>query len=131
MKNPETKILQDIITQLTNLKFQHKPKYHVSKNPHIKIGLFHRSQNPLSYYVYSTNLNLVPNAQVCVFDGTYYKIISTNYISKTSPYTTFRMYPSGPWPLKILIFALLVTCEIAKLTMGKRPKTANICWVCC
>jgi hypothetical protein len=33
-KNPlkETKILQDIIiTLLTNLKFQHKPKYHVSK----------------------------------------------------------------------------------------------------
>jgi hypothetical protein len=31
-KNPhkETKILQDIIT-LTNLKFQHKPKYHLSK----------------------------------------------------------------------------------------------------
>jgi hypothetical protein len=31
-KNPlkETKILQDIIT-LTNLKFKHKPKYHISK----------------------------------------------------------------------------------------------------
>jgi hypothetical protein len=31
-KNPlkETKILQGIIT-LTNLKFQHKPKYHLSK----------------------------------------------------------------------------------------------------
>ncbi len=48
-----------------------------------------------------------------VFDGTYYKITTTNYISKTSLYTTFRMYPSGPWPLKILMFALLVTCEIA------------------
>jgi hypothetical protein len=32
---------------------------------------------------------------------------------KTSLYTTFRMYPSGPWPLKILMFARLVTCEIA------------------
>ncbi len=50
---------------------------------------------------------------VCVFDGTYYKITSTNYISKTSLYTTFRMYSSGPWPLKILMFALLVTREIA------------------
>jgi len=32
-KNPlkETKILQDIITLITNLKFQNKPKYHVSK----------------------------------------------------------------------------------------------------
>jgi hypothetical protein len=24
---------------MTNLNFQHKPKYHLSKNPHIKIGL--------------------------------------------------------------------------------------------
>jgi hypothetical protein len=39
---------------------------------------------------------------VCVFDGTYYKITSTNYISKTSLHTTFRMYPSGPWLLKNL-----------------------------
>jgi hypothetical protein len=32
-KNPlkETKILQDIITPVPNLKFQHKPKYHLSK----------------------------------------------------------------------------------------------------
>jgi hypothetical protein len=28
-------------------------------------------------------------------------------------YTTFRMYSSGLWPLKILMFALLVTREIA------------------
>ncbi len=27
----ETKILQDIITLVTNLKFQRKPKYHLSK----------------------------------------------------------------------------------------------------
>jgi len=46
----ETKILQDIITRLTNLKFQHKPKYHLSKNPHIKIDLLlPRGQNTLSY----------------------------------------------------------------------------------
>jgi hypothetical protein len=50
---------------------------------------------------------------VCVFDGTYYKITTTNYISKTSLYITFRMYSWGPWPLKILMFALLVTREIA------------------
>jgi hypothetical protein len=32
-KNPlkETKILQDIINSRTDLKFQHKPKYHLSK----------------------------------------------------------------------------------------------------
>jgi hypothetical protein len=32
-KNPlkETKILQDIITLITNLKLQHKPKFHLSK----------------------------------------------------------------------------------------------------
>ncbi len=35
---------------------------------------------------YNTSLNLVPNAQVCVFDGTYYKITTTNYIFKTSIY---------------------------------------------
>jgi hypothetical protein len=28
------------------------------------------------------------------------------------------MYPSGPWPLKILIFALLVTHEIATYSTG-------------
>ncbi len=48
---------------------------------------------------------------MCVFDGTYYKITTTNYIFKTSLYITFRMYSSGPWPLKILMFALLVTRE--------------------
>jgi len=42
---------------------------------------------------------------VYVFDNTYYKITTTNYISETSLYTTFHMYPSGPWPLKILMFA--------------------------
>jgi hypothetical protein len=57
----------------------------------------------------------MPNAQVCVcvFDDTYYKITITNYISKNSLYMTFRMYPSGPWLLKILMFALFVTREIA------------------
>jgi hypothetical protein len=35
----------------TNLKFQHKPKYHPSfKNSHVKINLLPRGQNPLSYY---------------------------------------------------------------------------------
>jgi hypothetical protein len=65
---------------------------------------------------------------VCVFDGTYYKITTTNYISKTSLYTTFRMYPLGPWLLKILMFALLVTCEIA--THGKIPEMTNIPQCC-
>jgi hypothetical protein len=31
---------------ITNLKFQHNPKYHVSKNPHIKIDPLCRGQNP-------------------------------------------------------------------------------------
>jgi hypothetical protein len=36
---------------IINLKFQHKPKYHLSKNPHIKIDLLLPwGQNPLSYY---------------------------------------------------------------------------------
>ncbi len=36
---------------ITNLEFQHKPKYHLSENPHIKIDLLSpRGQNPLSFY---------------------------------------------------------------------------------
>jgi hypothetical protein len=35
---------------IANLKFQHKPKYHLLKNPHIKIDALPRGQNPLSYY---------------------------------------------------------------------------------
>jgi hypothetical protein len=57
---------------------------------------------------------------VCVFDSTYYKITTTNYISKTSLYITFHMYPSAPWLLKILMFALLVTRDSnIQLTMVK------------
>ncbi len=41
----------------------------------------------LLLFSYHTSLNPVPNAQVCVFDGTYYKITTTKYISKTSLYT--------------------------------------------
>jgi hypothetical protein len=76
----------------------------------------------------------VPNAQVCVYltvhitksqlQTTFPKplyishsacIHQDPYISKTSLYITFCMYPSGPWPLKILMFALLVTCEMASV----------------
>jgi len=35
---------------ITNLKFQHKPKYHLFKNPHIKIDLVPKGQSSLSYY---------------------------------------------------------------------------------
>ncbi len=39
---------------------------------------------------------------------------------------------AGPWPLKILMFALLVTHEIATYNWPwERPEMANICWVCC
>ncbi len=66
---------------------------------------------------------------MCVFDGIYYKITTTNYISKTSLYTTY--HPSGPWQLKILMFALLVTHEIATYSWPwEETETANICWVC-
>jgi hypothetical protein len=37
---------------ITNLEFQHKPKYHPFKNPCIKIELLvPRGQSPLSYYI--------------------------------------------------------------------------------
>ncbi len=43
---------------MTNLKFQLKPKILSFKNPHIKIDLLPRGQNPLSYLLYSImNLN--------------------------------------------------------------------------
>jgi hypothetical protein len=42
------------------------------------------------------------------------QITTTNYISKIFVHTTFHMYPLGPWSLKILMFALLVTCEIGR-----------------
>ncbi len=51
--------------------------------------------------------------------------ITTLQLQTTFPkplYTTFCMYPSGPWLLKILMFALLVTGEIA---------TYSWPWVCC
>ncbi len=35
---------------IINLKFQHKPKYHFSKNPPMKLDLLPRGQNALSYY---------------------------------------------------------------------------------
>ncbi len=58
---------------------------------------------------------------MCVFDGTYYKITTTNYISKTSLYTTFRMYPLGPWAAENL--DVCTTCDSwdsnIQLTMGK------------
>jgi hypothetical protein len=89
----------------------------ISDQSRVNVRLCHDVRQPqqtlAASAIYYTSLNPVPNAQVCVFNGTYYKITTRNYISKTSLYTTFRMYPSGPWPLKILMFALLVTSEIA------------------
>jgi hypothetical protein len=35
---------------IIDLKFQHKPKISSFRNPHIKIDLLCRGQNPLSYY---------------------------------------------------------------------------------
>jgi hypothetical protein len=44
---------------IINLKFQHKPKYHLSKI-HIKINLLlPRGQNPLSYYTCLVNPNTI------------------------------------------------------------------------
>jgi hypothetical protein len=60
-----------------------------------------------------TSLNPVPNAHVCVCIWWY---ILQNYNYKLrfqNLYTTFHRYPWGLWPLKILMFALLVTREIA------------------
>jgi hypothetical protein len=53
-------------TTITNLKFQHKPKYHLSKKSSYKkeldllLLLLPRGQNPLSYYYSIMNLNTIP-----------------------------------------------------------------------
>ncbi len=63
---------------VTNLKFQHKPKYHLSNNPHTKIDLLlllllpSWGQNPLSYYTrYNESkhniLALVGNTNKCQY----------------------------------------------------------------
>jgi hypothetical protein len=51
-KNPpkETKILQKYYNSIINLKFQHKPKYHLSKILILIIDLVPRGRYPLSYY---------------------------------------------------------------------------------
>jgi hypothetical protein len=88
--------------------------FHYILNEFIDLVNMTNELHPHFVYIYIyISLNPMPNAQVCVFDSTYYKITTTNYSFKTSLYTTFRMYSSGPWPLKILMFALLVTREIA------------------
>jgi hypothetical protein len=45
---------------MTNLKFQHKPKYHICKNPHMKIDLLlPRGQNPFKLLYSIMNLNTI------------------------------------------------------------------------
>jgi hypothetical protein len=70
-----------------------------------------RPRRPL---IHKTSLNPVPNAQVCVYLTVH---ITKLHVQTTFPkplyITTFCMYPSGHWPLKILMFALLVTSDIA------------------
>jgi hypothetical protein len=51
-----------------------------------------RKLTTITHLFNQTSLNPVPYAQVCVFDSTYYKITTINYISKTSLYTTFPIY---------------------------------------
>jgi hypothetical protein len=44
------RILQKKPKSITNLKFKTQAKISSFKNPHIKINLLPRGQNPLSYY---------------------------------------------------------------------------------
>jgi hypothetical protein len=70
-------------------------------------GLTSRSPPSSSLLLLLRNLNC---RGVCVFDGTYNKITTTNYISKTSLYITFCMYPSGPWSIRTLVAENLDVC---------------------
>jgi len=67
----------------------------------------------LAFHLFKTSLNPVPNAQVCVY--------LTVHITKLQLQTTFpkplyiphfACIHLGPWLLKILMFALLVSREI-------------------
>jgi hypothetical protein len=44
---------------ITNLKFQHKPKYHLSNNPHIKRDLLPRGPKSLKLLYSVMNLNTI------------------------------------------------------------------------
>jgi len=44
---------------ITNLKFQHKPKHHLSKNPQIKINLLPRGQKSLKLVYSIMDLNAI------------------------------------------------------------------------
>jgi hypothetical protein len=44
---------------VTNLKFQHKPKYHLSKNPHIKIVVLPKRPKSLKLLYSIMNLNTI------------------------------------------------------------------------
>jgi hypothetical protein len=51
------------------------------------------------------------------------QITTTNYVSKTSLYTTFRMYPSGPWPWKSWCLHCLWPVRLQHTAdHGKRPE---------
>jgi hypothetical protein len=55
----------------------------------------------------------MPNAQVCVYLTIHITKLQLQTTFPKPLYTTFCMYSLGPWLLKILMFALLVTREIA------------------
>jgi hypothetical protein len=56
-QNPSRYYYNSIIT---NLKFQHKPKYHLSKKSSYETRPITLGQNPLSYYIYSMmNVNTI------------------------------------------------------------------------
>ncbi len=53
-----TKIPSRYYNSVTNLKFQHKPKYHLLKNPPIKIDL-PRGQNPFYIFYNESKHNIL------------------------------------------------------------------------
>jgi hypothetical protein len=88
-KNPlkETKIIPDIITLKLISSFNTSQNIIFQKSS-CKNRPIMQGPKSLKLLYSITSLNPVPNAQVCVFDDTYYKITTTNYISKTSLYIT-------------------------------------------
>jgi hypothetical protein len=120
---------------ITNLKFQHNPKYHLSKNPHIKIDLLSRGQNPLSYYILynESKHNLFP----CLGrQGQQNVIVQTvkgrfSFL-KTEPTEDTNLVPSF-FPLCTVFISTLDFCSQFWQNWGPvpivwRPKCVCVCY---
>ncbi len=94
---------------ITNLKFQHKSKYHLSKNPHIKIDLLlllllPRGQNPLR----ATKLYNESKHNVLAYQGKANKVRMANQVPQKIPQSNLSLKEGR------LLFVSFVTLRSTK-----------------